>query len=222
MAAFGLIASALSAQSADVVIEYLPFTITAPGTYVLTGNLTFDSYTNGNAISISPSTQGAVDLDLKGYTITGPGGQTTGVAIALQNSKYPILVRNGTFKNFGYGVVVEPGTSASTYLHDITVDKIVFSITSDPSNVYSTGVSFYQVSSSAVTNCTFNGGVYGIVDANTAGNNSYTNDTFLGTSQVLSVTGPDIGSFAPYAPTPIILNHCGFEVHGLPGDPSKK
>lgn len=212
--------SALSAQSADVIISSLPFTITAPGTYVLARNLTFSSYSNGSAITISPSPAGAVDLNLKGFTITGPGGQTTGVAIALQNSSFPISVRNGQFSNFGYGVVVEPVTSVSTYQHDITIDKIVFSITSDPSNVYSTGVSFYQTSSSTVSNCTFNGGVYGIVDANTAGNNTYTNDTFLGTSQVLSVTGPDIGSFAPYAPTPFVLHYCGFGVRGLPGDPS--
>jgi hypothetical protein len=38
MAAFGLIMSALSAPAADIQITSLPFNITAPGTYVLTGD----------------------------------------------------------------------------------------------------------------------------------------------------------------------------------------
>jgi hypothetical protein len=51
MAAFGLL-SALSAQSANIKISSLPFNITAPGTYVVTGNLTFPA-TTAAAITIS-------------------------------------------------------------------------------------------------------------------------------------------------------------------------
>ena len=61
-AAFGLIMSALSASAANIKITSLPLDITAPGTYVLTGNLTSPS--SGTAIHISSSIPGPVVLDL--------------------------------------------------------------------------------------------------------------------------------------------------------------
>ena len=79
-AAFALIMSALSAQSADIPILALPFKITAPGTYVLTRNLIYSLAANvapgspGSpppAITISSTTPGQIVLDLKGFSITG-------------------------------------------------------------------------------------------------------------------------------------------------------
>jgi IS6 family transposase len=66
---FGLIMSALSAQSADIQITSLPFSITAPGSYVLTSNLTYTG--GGPAITINLSASGPVVLDLKGYYVNG-------------------------------------------------------------------------------------------------------------------------------------------------------
>lgn len=69
MAAFGLL-SALSAPAANIKISSLPFAITVPGTYVVTGNLTFPGTTNA-AITISTDIPGPVIVDLKGFTLTG-------------------------------------------------------------------------------------------------------------------------------------------------------
>jgi hypothetical protein len=73
-AAFGLTMSALSAQAANVIISPLPFTITAPGTYVLTGDLACPpaSGSHREAVNIPSTLQGPVDLDLKGFTIADP------------------------------------------------------------------------------------------------------------------------------------------------------
>jgi hypothetical protein len=68
MAAFGLL-SVLSAQAVTIKISSLPFAITAPGTYVLTGNLTSPSASD--AITIDASVTGPVVVDLKGFTLTG-------------------------------------------------------------------------------------------------------------------------------------------------------
>jgi hypothetical protein len=114
-AAFGLIMSALSALSANIPISYLPFAITAPGTYVLTGSLTFSSPPSGDAvaaITVSTSISGPVIVDLKGFTLTGSAGNTLGVGIGTfagtnAPNTNPITIRNGTIKNFGFGVWAE-------------------------------------------------------------------------------------------------------------------
>src|SRR6476646_5849011 len=96
-AAFGLL-SVLSAQAAPkknppppppppIQISSLPFVISAPGTYVLTGNLTapITPYEVG-AINIATVIIGPVIVDLKGFAIMGPGpwesgGITDGIII---------------------------------------------------------------------------------------------------------------------------------------------
>jgi hypothetical protein len=121
-ASFSLIMSALTAQAANtqlattqaaktstIPISYLPFDITAPGTYVLTANListatrlNFEGY-NG-AINISGALMGPVVVDLKGFTLTGPGANSIGIDIgAFSNgltNTYPITIRNGTLTKF--------------------------------------------------------------------------------------------------------------------------
>jgi hypothetical protein len=208
MAAFGLIISALSAQSANIKISSLPFNITAPGTYVVTGNLNFASPPSGNAvaaITISTSISGPVNLDLRGFTLTGSAGNTLGVGIgsfAGTNgpNTNPITVRNGTIKNFGFGVWAE---IANVYLSDITVNNVVFYPSPNPQS-NETSVIFSQVNSSTISNCTFNGGVYGIEDFQSQGGNRYNNDTFIGTAEDLFVSGQNNG-------VPTVLNHCQFD-----------
>src|SRR5271163_2271065 len=72
-AALSLIMSAIVAQPADIKISSLPFNITAPGTYVLTGNLSTQIVGATGDINISTNIAGPVVLDLKGFSITGPG-----------------------------------------------------------------------------------------------------------------------------------------------------
>jgi hypothetical protein len=199
-AAFGLIICTLSAQAANIPISTLPFTITAPGTYVLTGDLNSSSL--GNAISVGMGIQGPVIIDLKGFTITGPGEASIGVSIGLNvpgsatdTNPFPITVRNGTISNFGFGVLAEHKNPPS----DITVHKIVFNTSANSAN-NGAGVFFYLVNSSTVSNCTFHGGAYGIEDSLSSGGNRYNNDTFIDTGTCLSVISSNI-----------VLNHSQFD-----------
>jgi hypothetical protein len=83
LTALGLALSTLAAQSANIKISSLPFAITAPGTYVVTGNLSSSEIQNVAAITISTSISGPVILDLKGFTLTGSGGDSIGIGIGL-------------------------------------------------------------------------------------------------------------------------------------------
>lgn len=74
-----------------IPISSLPFLITEPGSYYLTGNLTTPPDTTG--ISISASN---VTIDLNGFAISGSGGGGIGTAGPPKN----ILVRNGTVRDF--------------------------------------------------------------------------------------------------------------------------
>jgi hypothetical protein len=204
-AAFGLIMSALAAQSASITISSLPYPITAPGTYVLTGNLTFSSPPSGDAvaaITIATSISEPVILDLKGFTLTGSGGNTLGVGIGtfagtnVPNIN-PITVRNGTLKNFAFGVWAE---IPNVYLSDITVNNIAFYPSPNPNNT-ETGVIFSQVNSSTISNCTFHSGVWGIEDLQSQGGNVYSNVTFFGNDGMW---------VAPANSTPLGINHCAF------------
>jgi hypothetical protein len=166
MAAFGLL-SALSAQAANIKITSLPFAITAPGTYVVTGNLTFPATTNVAAITISTAIQGPVIVDLKGFTLTGAAGDSIGVGIggfAGTNgpNSYPITVRNGSLTNFGFGVWAEAGSFA--LMSDITVNNLVIHLGATGQSGNGAGVLFSAAVSSTVSNCTFSGGAYGIED----------------------------------------------------------
>jgi hypothetical protein len=180
MAAFGLTMSAISAQSADIKISSLPFAITAPGTYVVTGNLSFQSQ-QGSAITIPSSLSGAVILDLNGFTLTGGGGISVGVGIGggftgpfVANS-HPITVRNGTLKNFAFGVWAETNVPTAP-LTSIEVNNLTFFLSQPPAG-NSTCVLFGgYVDSSSVTNCSFNNAAYGIQDVLSFGGNRYTNN----------------------------------------------
>jgi hypothetical protein len=155
------LATTQAAKSTSIPISYLPFTITAPGTYVLTGNWNFASQNSiGPAIIISAAVTGPVVLDLKGFTMIGIVdavavliGQTSS---AVPNT-YPITIRNGTFQNFGLGIT----TYGTTVWTDITVNNMVFN---NVSGQGSRGVVFANAQSSTISNCTFNGCDTGIFD----------------------------------------------------------
>lgn len=82
-------------------IAALPFTITAPGSYYLTTNLT----SSGGGISIDSD---GVTLDLMGFTLSG--SKTDGYyGVVLGAGGVPVnngVVRNGTIRNFGVGLYV--------------------------------------------------------------------------------------------------------------------
>jgi len=80
----------------------LPITITAPGSYVLTGDLS----AGANVYAIDIQT-GDVTLDLGGFTLSGTLSGSFGIGIYISPSLRNIEIRNGTVRSFlNYGIFV--------------------------------------------------------------------------------------------------------------------
>jgi hypothetical protein len=94
LAAAALLLAAPAVQ-ACVPITAVPATISAPGTYCLTGDLTHPG--SGTAISIAAD---HVTLDLGGYSITGSNAGI-GVSTSARNQ---VLLRNGRLLKFATAV----------------------------------------------------------------------------------------------------------------------
>lgn len=76
-------------------ISSLPFSITTPGSYYLTGNLTGVSGESGITIAAND-----VSLDLAGFTLEGVPGSISGVRLDPAHSWRAIAVRNGTARDW--------------------------------------------------------------------------------------------------------------------------
>jgi hypothetical protein len=127
LSAFSVHAQSISARSSGspVQITYVPFNITAPGTYRLTTDLSFPFQQNA-AITVAANLKGPVVVDLGKHTITGIGagiGIGIGINSTVPNTQ-PITVQNGTIKNFGLGVLAEDNNNA--YLSFITIKNVNF------------------------------------------------------------------------------------------------
>jgi len=90
---------------AETVIRSLPHTITSAGLYVLDDN----ESSTGHGIIVNADN---VTIDLRGYTITGPGGLEGYYGIHVASGYENVEVRNGTVTDFDYGVRAESGTSS--------------------------------------------------------------------------------------------------------------
>jgi hypothetical protein len=216
MAALSLTMSAIAAQAADIQITSLPFTIAAPGTYVITGNLSFTAPTSPftstffAAILIPTSLPGPVILDLKGFTLTSNGANITasvGVGIGgtfvgpLVANAFPITVKNGSLKNFQVGIWASQAAAViPPPLTNIEVSNMSFSSLEQ-------GIIFIEVNSSTVKNCTFNKGS-GIEDSLSAGGNQYTTLTFNNAGETLTIASDRGGVGLPH--TTSVLEDCRF------------
>jgi hypothetical protein len=182
--------SALSAQSAEIPITYLPFQITAPGRYVLTSNLSYPGPTQFNDAAININAQGPVILDMKGFTITGVPSDhySIGIIVGPASDPVPLIIRNGTLVNFQYGIITESFQQEG--LKDITINNMSFNLDPTTPGAYEEiGVSFTAVRNSTVSNCSFSNGLYGIEDFGSPGGNVYSNDYFANSIDALLV-GP--------------------------------
>ena len=195
-----LITGLISANAAPpgIPINSLPFSISAPGTYVLTQDLT----TGGveQAIDIAANIPGPVTIDFQGHAITATSTSTLGISIEPTNA-YPITIRNGTLTGFVIGIATF-GSIPPPLNTNITIQKIIF----NPSGwgvSPAWGVFFDVTGFSSIINCTFNGGTYGIEDNFSQGGNSFVNCTFNGGNNPLLNTGTN---------QPVILNSCQFGV----------
>lgn len=116
---FGFQSSALAANSDKcTAITSVPFTISAGGSYCLTGDLIASStFTSGTAITVTADN---VTVDLGGYTLSnlpaGTGTKAIGIEAVAQNN---ITVQNGTVRGFYVGIQLSgvSGTSANSSGH---------------------------------------------------------------------------------------------------------
>ncbi len=127
----------------------------------MTGNLSSSEIQNVAAITISTSISGPVILDLKGFTLTGGGGDSIAIGIGFfagtnVSNTSPVTIRNGTLANFAFGVWAEGLNFA--ILSDITVNNMTINL--GHSQSAGAGVLFSAVVSSTISNCSFHGGSY--------------------------------------------------------------
>lgn len=91
----------------QTVINSLPYTITASGTYVLGTNLTYSS-TTGTAITVN---QHNVTIDLNGHYLYNPNLAANSAFAIYSNNKGNITFRNGQIIGFYLGVYLDnPGS----------------------------------------------------------------------------------------------------------------
>jgi hypothetical protein len=104
-------------------VSSAPFTITNPGCYYLTTNL---SVSTGNAITIATN---GVTLDLNGFSIFSTAAGATGTAILLNGSLRNITIANGFIQggvtNNGSGVYNGPGFAYGIYCSGLPVNVLV-------------------------------------------------------------------------------------------------
>jgi hypothetical protein len=172
LAALGQIMSATAVQAANIQITYLPYTISAPGTYVLTKNMSYPS-SQGAAITILKTIPGPVVLDFKGYAITWTGttgDEAFGVFIGILGpslvNTYPITIKNGTINGLLLSINGEEAP-----ITKLTVENM--SCSNALEAVALAGISF-----SNINNWVFTLTNYEIYDYNDAANNTYLNNTF--------------------------------------------
>ena len=201
MAALGLITSAAAqVVSNPITISALPYTITAPGTYILASNLSFTVAAGTTsatpAIKIATNILGQVVLDFRGHTITSNGNGSVGVGIGVFVTRgvanvHPITVGNGTLQNFSFGVWAESG-STTVFLSNITVHDMTINIL-EQSKLLNAGIFYDIVNNSIVRNCTITHSNVGIEDDLSAGGNKYLNITFHSVGETLSCAGDQNG-----------------------------
>jgi len=111
-----LLIPATAFAKGPIAIKTLPYTIAVPGSYTLSGNLTYTANST-NAITISANN---VTLDMGGYSLTGPGSLASaynGISISGNG----VEVRNGDISGFSIGLYAGNSISlkiSNLRLHD--------------------------------------------------------------------------------------------------------
>ena len=98
---FALLATASFAADSfgQTIINSVPYSITAPGNYILGSNLVYSSAA-GAAITIVSSN---VTLDLGGHYLYYPGTPTSNVGVYVHNAGN-VIIQNGIIAVFHYGI----------------------------------------------------------------------------------------------------------------------
>jgi len=145
-------------------IATAPFTISQPGSYYLTTNLTVSG---GNAITIAAN---GVTLDLNGFTISSTANPASGTAVLISGGLQDITIQNGHIRggvtNDGSGVFSGPGFWYGIYYSGSDLQNVRVSGVSVSGCLYD-GINVGDGASTTVENCVVRTvGSYGIA-ANT-------------------------------------------------------
>lgn len=120
--AIGIALAAASHAGAETTqctaITSLPYTISAPGTYCLTGDLT-TSISSGTAITIAAN---SVTLDLNGHKLAGnAGGATAAYGVYGEHRRY-VVIKNGVIRGFAVAAALA-GDNVASVFQDLTTDR---------------------------------------------------------------------------------------------------
>jgi hypothetical protein len=192
-----LLALASVGQAANIPITHLPFSITAPGTYVLNTDLAAP-YSKSPAITVY-SPVGNIVLDLQGHTIHAApvpfrelNTASQGMLVWCNGGAYgETIIQNGTLEGFAYGLVT--ATASPDEGADVLFTNLTFK--NDPASpVNSIAIHLNGTSGTRIVGCKFVGaGRMGIFDDQSEVGNGYSNLHFDGTLttniQVNSHTG---------------------------------
>jgi hypothetical protein len=133
-----------------VPISTAPFTISQPGSYYLTTNLTVSG---GDAITIAAN---GVTLDLNGFTIASTTNPASGTAVLIDGGLQDITIQNGHIRggvtNNGSGVFSGPGFGYGIYYSGSDLQNVRVSGVSVSGCQYH-GIYVGNSGSTAVENC---------------------------------------------------------------------
>ena len=103
-------------------ITSLPYTITSPGFYYLTGNLSYSGSSNGITVNSDD-----VTLDFMGFSLNGPGSSTSFNGIFM-NGRKNVEIRNGTLSGWGDGIFENSPSSLRHRVINMRVENATFGI----------------------------------------------------------------------------------------------
>jgi hypothetical protein len=143
-----------------VPISSAPFTISQPGSYYLTTNLTVSG---GDAITIATN---GVTLDLNGFTISSTTNPASGTAVLIGSGLRNIAIQNGHIQggvtNNGSGVFSGPGFGYGIYYSGVPQNVRVSGVSVSGCQYH--GIYVGSGASTTVENCVVRTvGSYGIV-----------------------------------------------------------
>jgi hypothetical protein len=170
-----------ASKSAEIPITSLPATITVPGKYYFVANMYEPTPEWPTAITVNAP--GAVVIDMRGFTLTGPEGyDISSIGFLIQGND--VTIENGTIEGFMYQVQAGNPPYPPVPVAGISLLHLFFAATGEAA------ITFQAVNSSVVKDCVFNfvstgfSGTPGplIRDAGSTTGNSYINDRFLGKS----------------------------------------
>jgi len=165
-------------------IASAPYTISQPGSYYLTANLT----NTGHGVVI---TANGVTLDLMGFTLSGDGG-TSDYGVFLDRTTNSairnVVVRNGIVRNFGDGVRAE-------YTQDSRFESLIIAA-NNGNGIFLAGNSG-ECYGNTIADCTVSGnggyGVYLYGDSGQCYGNTITDCTIRGNAYGVAFNGASSG-----------------------------